>query len=483
MIDKENIGGRCEEYKNLKNQWELWIDSTRGPGFVRAKGEKYLFKNEKEEDDEYNKRAKGTEYVDFGARIVNFYHSRITGPGFQVSLFPEGTEDTPPEWEAFLNNCNRSGMSYERWIKAQLRWAIGVGTMGVLIDLPSTEQAPANQYEERQRGDFPYLVRIWPWQIINYTVEDGVMTEVAILEETLQEGDKEEDRKEIILYYDRNGWERYEADKDGKRIGTRGSGEHGLGEIPLVLFHSDDIIENEFYSHPVAENAHISALVLYNHISRLEQLSVDQGFALGYYYGDGDEPLDIGPRRLMAIPPEGGGAPGFVSPGSDLLQVGLDFLNQRVEWLDLMTHQGVSSATNKGIVEQSGLSKLMDQEDPTHFLRELGSRFRNPINETQRLIWKRSGDESKNQNDFVVQFPDRFALKDGTTVVRETTEKLDLFAQSPTARKVLLQSAAEEVLGRMATSEQMAEILKELENLEELPNRDEEIDQNKPTGL
>lgn len=490
MIDKEYIGKESEEYKlfTQKFKWPFWLKSTQGVGAMRDAGKAYLFQHPREEDDEWEIRAQTTEYVDYGRNQAEFIVSRIAGMGFQAFPFPEGTEKNsiPEEWQDFLDDCDGQGTPLDRWLMIQMFWSTGIGTCVALVEMPRVDQVPTNRLEAQEKRFFPRLTRIWPWEIINADPGSMGIEAVVIRERKDKPVNKEKpDAPEnfTYLYYNREVWERWEAGEKGKTKQMIGSDRHDLGEIPLVFYNSEDVIEKSIFARPLVENSHISGLCLYNLASRMEQLSIEQGFALGYYQGTGKEQLDIGPNRMVALPKETSIMPGYVSPGTEMLMGASAYYDKRVNWLDMMTHQGVSSIAASSIeVAQSGISKLMDQEDPTHFLREVGQRFVKPIQTTFRLLWQRL-QQPKRNNEFIVVFPQRFALKDAGTVVNETNEKLDLFQGSQTARTLLLQSAAEELMGRLATTQQLDQIKAELQEAQQALRLPEEEEGFQATGL
>lgn len=154
-------------------QWSLAQALLGGTAAMRAAGKAYLPKWPNEEEKDFTRRLGVSVLFPAYKRTVE----TLTGKPFSKPITVG--EDVPPEFEPWLADIDLQGRNLDAFASDQMETALGYGLSGILVEFPDAAQAGvqvneagvATQAAERSAGLRPYLVHIWPMQILGWRAE------------------------------------------------------------------------------------------------------------------------------------------------------------------------------------------------------------------------------------------------------------------------------------------------------------------------
>lgn len=234
--DNAEVAMPCNAYLHMRETyWALIQDLLGGTPAMRAARSKWLPKNDREQDEDYNERL-GRTFL-YGAYEDTV--DDIVGRPFSHALQYEGWEGLPDALTGIDVNADGNGTDLSELAKDLFVDGINYGKFHVLVDMPTTPAA--NLAEERRLGIRPRLVRIDPLDLIGwqYVVEDGieVLTQIRVKETISRPSGKfSSEDVERVRVYGRDAWEVYECRKTnrGAKWVLTASGKNRLGVVPLV---------------------------------------------------------------------------------------------------------------------------------------------------------------------------------------------------------------------------------------------------------
>jgi hypothetical protein len=145
------IESRHPEYDNIQPKWQRCRDTFEGEDAVKKRGEQYLPKLSKQDDDSY--QAYKTRATFFNA--VNLTISGLVGAVLRL----DAKIEAPAKLESLFNDITNTGVSLSDFIEGMLTEQLLMGRQGVLIDHDGTR---------------PYLTGYTTEQVTNW-LEDAII--------------------------------------------------------------------------------------------------------------------------------------------------------------------------------------------------------------------------------------------------------------------------------------------------------------------
>lgn len=235
------------DYAAMLPKWQRCRDVSAGRDAVHAKGTLYLPKLQDEEQNEYEKRRQR-------AGFYNATWRTISGMG-GLLLAKEPIYTVPDTIDPLLEDITLSGVPLDGFIQQLVEEALTVGRLGLLVDYPIVEAAPATQAQAEQMGLRPMMALYRAESIINWQTgrvgNRTVLTKVVLTETATLPSDDEfatptETRYRVLDLF--NGVYRQRVyrinDKDEDELVS----EHvplmngqPLTEIPFLIVGTDDV--------------------------------------------------------------------------------------------------------------------------------------------------------------------------------------------------------------------------------------------------
>lgn len=76
------------------------------------------------------------------------------------------------EWKQFLYNVDQQGNSIDRFMRRISYWALGLGMMHVLVDMPRVSNRPRSRRDEKQQKISPYFSEYFPLDTVNWETDE-----------------------------------------------------------------------------------------------------------------------------------------------------------------------------------------------------------------------------------------------------------------------------------------------------------------------
>lgn len=291
-------------YAQMKLKWDLPRTLLGGTTLMRAAGERYLPKDEKESDAAYKARLLRSFLFNGYAKTVN----TMTGKVFSKPIVLK--DDVPQTTKDIWEDLDTNGRIGDLFWEEVFAKALSYGHCHVLTDMPSMPEG-ATLADEQAAQIRPYCVKVDPEQLIGWTSEKRgskqVLTSVRIYEATFEsDGDFGEEFVERIRYITETEWQLWKLAMDPKTKKSQwimeASGPMTLGYIPLRTFYTKRT--GFMTSEPPLEDlawinvAHWQSSSDQRHILHVARVPLLFGQGLGE---DADS-IIVGPNRLINGP-------------------------------------------------------------------------------------------------------------------------------------------------------------------------------------
>lgn len=225
---KDRLAQTHPLYDAHQQSWLLYRDSYIG-GTRYIENRAYLFKHFREDQGDYADRLRRAVYPNFCRRVIDTYNAFIFRE--PISRVPHGDDAA---FKAFESDADLRGTSLTQFMSEEVQKPASIyGHVVVLVDLPSTDVAPATRLDDAKLGMRPYVTAYSPLDVVDWALDgDGDYTYVRFREEAGDESTWDADRKEPRCIY--RTWTQTEwliHDDTGALLR---SGTHDLGVVPAV---------------------------------------------------------------------------------------------------------------------------------------------------------------------------------------------------------------------------------------------------------
>lgn len=412
------ISRRHPKYKALLPHW-AFMKSTYEGG--RTWFEENLFRYIKEGEEEFADRKK---------RAYRFNHTREVVDLVNKYLFKQAIMrnqiDAPDCIVEFWKKSTRSGLTIKDFARQVSKKTSQLGRIGIVVDTTfAGEKAVVTKADEKQADIHSYCYIVEPQQLLDYSYdEDGALQWVLIHEIGRDDQDPfTSSGKEVNRFrlWTKQSWSLYEIREQARggklEIKKVEEGEHGLGEVPVIL--ADNIIGDEEYSAPalIDDIAYLDRATA-NYLSNLDAIIQDQTFsqlampAQNLMPGeDGyNKLLEMGTKRVFLYDGEGGSVPAYISPDvkqADLIIAAVNKIIGEIYHTVGMAGERTKQDNAVGIDNSSGVAKAYDFERVNALLAAKADALEAIENKIVRLVAKWHGVEVSDK-EYFVSYPDNF---------------------------------------------------------------------------
>jgi len=285
---------------------------------VTVNGQCYLIRYPRESEEKYGRRAE----VAFYASPLAQACSRFVG---YLSTKPPQRQMFSPLYEAMRDDIDGQGNSLEVFFQEFMGQAKARGSMLMLVDMPA--QISPNLAAQLASRETPYWTPINPEDLTDWEIgDDGKFNFCTFPGLFTQENGE---RIECIWRFDREGWEARDEEKEI----LLGSGEHPLGECPVLIWTEGGSYPN---FGPFASIADLSKR-LFNLDSELDEILRSQTFSLLTMQVPDDSTAEqkmaaaraagetVSTQNLMV---HSGSTPAFIAPADGPARVYLDRIDK-----------------------------------------------------------------------------------------------------------------------------------------------------------
>lgn len=369
---------------------------------------------------------------------------------YQANIRREGA----PEYLEFVKDCNGRGVTANTMFSILSRYARLFGAMFFIIDKPENP-APVQLRTHADDAKYkPRLIPIFPSDVIDWHIEDGVMRWVKVLErfETAADPLAPKRVEYKVAIWTETTWERYTCQTQTDRVpspytgrptdlmfpvakqakGRRTEGEaydheygtHDLGIVPFVGLYAG--VEPEFGEIYATTDVYHSALInrrIYNLYSELDEILRDQTFSLLTYPAENPEDVQVSAvgtgSGLLYKPTQAGLKPEYISPQGSCASTIVSAISD----LKLEMYRGAHLHFAQGVQQvRSGVAKAWNFDETNRFLASLAKCGEHAEQIAGELVmrWMKPVGYQLLPDDVVVQYPGTFNIADLSESIQET---------------------------------------------------------------
>lgn len=466
---KALIARRHPEYEEHVAHWDFLEDTYEG-GREWFKGN--VFRYIKEGDQEFSDRVE---------RAYRFNHSREVVDLINKYLFKQNVSrnegDAPECVKAFWKKATKSGMGVKDLMRQASKKTSMVGRVGIVVDTTAPQGKVLSKADAKAAGVRTYAYIVGPDQLLDYSYDgEGALNWVLIRECVRDDADPmTSSGQEIDRYrlWTKTDWKLYEEQTQGRKkvVVLVDSGEHDLGEVPVVL--ADNIITDEEYCAPalIDDIAYLDRAVA-NYLSNLDAIIQDQTFsqlampAQNVLPGEDNytKLVEMGTKRVFLYDGEGGAQPFYLSPDPRQAELILQAINKIIG--EIYHTVGLAGERTKsdnavGIDNSSGVAKAYDFERVNALLSAKADSLEVVENKLARLVVLWNGEDSRIKED-LVSYPDNFDTR-GLYDEFDIAARLMLIDAPDAVRREQMRSVLDKLFPQLASDlrKKMEEELKD----------------------
>lgn len=353
------VGYPSEQYSDMAAKWELVEDLLAGTDAMRAKGERWLPREQHESVSNYRTRlARSFLYNGLRDTIEKLTAKPFSRP---VNVKPESLGSD--QLDEIADDVDRAGMNITQFGRRLFEWAVSFGKAHVLVDYPVVEEG-LNLAQEREADARPILLAVDPRDVIGWRSERDPGGKERLMQVRIKEkrwvADKAYGTKCIEYVRVINApptvaqnaeqpaaedaqpatgtWELWEL-KDGRTYEKIKSGTHTFPGVPLVTvyFKRDQFMTAEPPMQDLAEMnlCHWQSSSDQRNILRFSRFGMWK--ATGMSQEEVEKPLTVGPSfSFKSVNPDADFA--YVEPQGAAVKLGeedLRRIEQRMETLGM----------------------------------------------------------------------------------------------------------------------------------------------------
>lgn len=372
---------------------------------------------------QYIKEGEG-EFQNRLNRAYRFNHTREVVDLVNKYLFKQevarNAEDAPDSVKTFWANSSKQGLDIADLARQMSSRTSMQGRIGIVVDNNNVSKV-LTQAEQKSANVKIYAYVVRPEELLDYAFDDaGELLWVKIAEVKRDDVDPiNSTGVETIQYrlWTREDWTLYEVRKvrNKKTVVEVASGEHNLGEVPVILM--DCVISDRPYDSPalVDDIAYLDRAVA-NYLSNLDAIIQDQTFSQLVMPAQSLMPgedayakvVEMGTKRVFLFDGQGGAAPAYISPDVKQAELIVNVINKIIN--EIYHTVGLAGERTKqdnavGIDNSSGVAKAFDFEKVNALLSSKAHSLENAENKLARLVAKWAGDTLDKD---LVTYPDNF---------------------------------------------------------------------------
>jgi hypothetical protein len=224
--------------KAMAVHWPMLEALMGGTKAMRERGMELLPKWPNEDHAAYAVRLNSATLFPAFERTVGV----MAGKPFSKELTLD--EKVPPRLVEYLGNCDLQGRNFHAFLSELLRWGLGFGLAGVLVEVPKRPDGVISVADERRANLRPYLVLIKHNQILGWKSEIGADGALRLSQLRLLEAFEKSDGGAYgtvvvkrVRVLERGRWQLFEEQSNGSYLMIEEGITAPVAEIPFVPFY------------------------------------------------------------------------------------------------------------------------------------------------------------------------------------------------------------------------------------------------------
>jgi len=447
---------RHPEYHRMVNKWDFWLDSYLAP--LDEYSIKYLFKNEKEGDDEFKQRCERAYRENHSKRVVDLINTYL----FKEDAVRK-TEDK--QLKNFIADADGRGHNLRQFFKGVSLFSSIFGRVYVVVDRKDPENYTGTYKDNLQSSVYCYLLH--PQDVLDIAFDDYGNVRWALVRERVRDDEDpftcSGEMRDRYRLWTVGKW--YLWDDEGNETG---SGNTGLDCVPIVPVNNEETL-SDYYAPSLISDVSYLDKSIFNNYSRLDVIVGDQTFsqlifpiegALTTAVADDQEMqkqmMARAVNRILFYSANSEARPEYISPDASQAEFILNMIQHQTR--QLYACLGLQNEGNGDTKDyKSGLSKSYDFDKLNKLLASKADNLEQAEIKVFNIVkqWKVI------TADVEVDYPDEFDVK---TLAQEImlAQELSLLDISQKFIKEVFKRVVAKALPKIP-EEKLKEILKEIE--------------------
>lgn len=468
---KELVQRRHPQFECHLTHW-AFLEATYDGG--REWFNENIFRYIKEGDSEFKDRVN---------RAYRFNHTREVVDLINKYLFKQNIvrndEDAPESVKKFWQRSTRNGMGISDFSRQISKKTSIYGRVAIVVDRTTAEGEIVSKADEKAANLQTYAYIVPPEQVLDYSYdEQGALNWILLLEQVRDDADPLTSSGKVGVRYrlwTKTYWLLIEEKGKGKSKTWQitDSGEHSLGEVPVVL--ADHIVSDDLYVSPamIDDIAYLDRAVA-NYLSNIDAIIQDQTFSQLAMPAQGVEPgtdsydkmKEMGTKRIFLY--DGGDSankPFYLSPDVKQAQVIITTIKTIIN--EIYHTVGLAGERTKqdnalGIDNSSGVAKAYDFERVNALLAAKADSLEMTENKIVRLVCLWNGEDMPDEEKELVTYPNNFDTR-GLYDEFDLAARLMLVDAPDSVRREQMQSVLDKLFPQLPQAKRV-EIEKELKD-------------------
>lgn len=420
MMDADALRYRHPDYEENIAKWEKYTDC-----YAAREVYKYIHRHTREHQDSYDERVKRGYYLNYSAGVVDLMVAYLYQSAIERSTPAARYSDV---FKEFYEDADRRGTKYSVLMQQIATFAQVNGHVGVLVDMPKATGDMTEQ--DRKESRFrPYLTLVQAQQICDWELDEyGKFEWVKIIVPTVADrswNQTANDEVETYLIWTKFDWQQWVLDGDEAKLVD--SGDHNLGEVPLVIVYNErSLLHGWFGESAIRDIADINIAIL-NWSSLGDEETYNRCLnILAMEKQDGGPPVEISHHNVLEYA-SGTKEPSFLTPGDTPLKLIGEQIDRGRDEIYRLAKMGGSTGLLGVREATSGIAYAFEFNETNQSLAKKAESLEQGEISIHRLIYLWLGGESGKEEwtkDFAngITYPREFGVEDFLTELAILTE-------------------------------------------------------------
>jgi len=419
-------------YDEYLDEWLYYQQSYQGGKEYREASLLYSYAFEKEEGggDFYKERINQTPLDNHCESALHTYSSFLWKKRPERDL---GSLVTDPETLAMLKDADLEGTPLNEFMRGVQIEAGIYGHSWIVID--KAAGAYKTLAEERAAGVRPYLVHYAPPSVWNWTIERGRSgaVETTYLKVVEEEQGSDGNTTQTVRIWTKEKIEAYRINDSGKEPETLIDKENPLGIIPAICHYGRSRLHRGIGTSEIKDVSKLQQSI-YNDLSELAQSIRNTNHATLVKNADDDASGGAGGVVIMAETTEPGKTPYLMQPQLFQLLGITESIEKKENMINRMTH--LAPIRSVKTQPQSGEAIKTEFQLLNALLAEMASGLQLTEYRMLEVFCRWLGKEEQAAT-VIIQYPEKFELRDREQDLSLLKEADGLSVESPTFQKEL----------------------------------------------
>ena len=391
----EDPSARCGAVLAMMQDWAPINVCIGGTEAIRRNAETVIPRENREDDDSYNRRIYHAVMPPFVQRLA----SQAAGTILRKGVHLEGGDQE--YWQQWSKDVTGDGTPLNEFCRRWLVDALLFGHSNCVVDFPAGDQ-PQSLAEERQQNRKPYLVSV-PAQVVRgwRTERNRSTAELTMVRyiETLSipKGEFGEELIQQVRVLKKGS---YQVWRDADQVGSTSAsnsgwdiyeqGELSLDRIPFVTLYSNQIA-TLVSKPPLQEVAELAIRYCQRFTDYFHSIHVGAQPILclkGFDPESGENDLGMSVNTAVLLPPDGDAM--YVEPTSAVYKAQLELLESLENQISTL---GISTLARQNLTNAAAEAKRLDRIDSDSIMAIISENLTNVLGELLEMAGQYAGKE------------------------------------------------------------------------------------------